>query len=139
MLSAIVYVSTATTAMSSGALEALLLDARAHNQANDVTGVLLYRDGTFMQYFEGPEPAMHETYRRILGSRRHTRVAELLNDDIDERQFPGWEMALAEPTASEMLALSTARWVLHDSGAAAGGRRSLGFALLRDFWRRQRR
>ena len=137
-LRAIVYVSASVELMQADALEALLLQARALNLESGVTGVLLHADGQFMQYFEGSPAAVQLTYDRIRSSRRHTRIIEMLDTPIAAREFSEWSMGLAQPTLSELTALSTAEWVVNNSRAIARGKPLIGMALLRDFWSRQR-
>lgn len=138
-LQAIVYVSSSAQPMTPSMLEALLIEARRLNLESGVTGVLLYCDGTFMQYFEGTPSAMQETYTRIRQSRQHSRITELMNEPIATRGFPDWQMGLAKPTKSELLALSTANWVLRDSGSVARGIDTVGMTLLHEFWARHLR
>ena len=94
-------------------------------------------DGIFMQYFEGELDPMQLTYERIRKSRKHTRIVELMNEPIDVREFPDWQMALSQPSQSELLAISTAKWVVQGARSEARGRGSVGLTLLRDFWRRR--
>jgi hypothetical protein len=138
-LKAIVYISAGIQPMTGAMLEDLLLEARRLNLASGVTGALIYSDGTFMQYFEGEPQAMVETYDRIRASRRHSRIVEMMNEPIMAREFPDWQMALTQPPASELLALSTASWVVQTSRLAARGHGSVGMVLLRNFWGRRRR
>lgn len=137
-LEAVVYVSACTEPMTSAMLEALLAEARRLNRDSGVTGVLLHADGQFMQYFEGPPDSMRPTYERIRRSRRHTRITELMNEPVAGREFADWLMGLARPSRSDLLALSTADWVVHDARSAGRGRGSVGMALLRGFWSRRR-
>ncbi len=135
-LRAITYVSSATQPMSIVQLEVLLTEARRLNVENSVTGVLLYSDGNFMQYFEGSEQAVLDTYARILASKQHHGVIQILNAQIAQRSFPEWEMGFSQSTKSELLALSTARWETLASEATGSLATSSGFSLLRSFWRR---
>lgn len=135
-LRAIVYVSSATELMSLPELEVLLTKARTLNVENSVTGVLLYSDGNFMQYLEGSEEALRITYARILASKQHHGVIQILNEPIAERSFPDWDMGLAKSSKSELLALSTARWQSLESEAAGSSATSSGLKLLRSFWQR---
>ena len=48
-----------------------------HNEPAGVYGVLLYRDGTFLQLLEGPRGAVEETFARIRTDPRHTDVRVL--------------------------------------------------------------
>ncbi len=51
----IVYLSSATNLMTDAEIEALLVSARNSNAAQNITGVLMYLDGNFVQCIEGPE------------------------------------------------------------------------------------
>ena len=87
-LTALAYTSTATANLrTAGAMDELLLKARAFNSQVGVTGVLLHNDGTFFQYTEGPTQAVEEVYRRILKSPGHCHVYELFRDRISQCQF----------------------------------------------------
>ncbi|MEJ8851275.1 BLUF domain-containing protein [Variovorax rhizosphaerae] len=130
-LRAIVYVSTATQAMRLPQLEALLVEARRLNLQNDVTGMLLYSDGCFMQCFEGLEDAVHDTYARIRASRQHTRIVELLNEQVDARSFADWQMGFAQPEPADWMTLSHARWRSMASEALCSVANSPGLDLLR--------
>jgi len=137
-LRAIVYVSSATQLMSVPQLESLLVVARGLNLESAVTGVLLYSDGNFMQYFEGSEESVRVTYERIRASRRHKDIIEILNERVAQRSFPDWQMGFAQPTQSELLALSKARWQSMAGEAPGSSDISPGLALLQDFWKRAR-
>ncbi len=131
----IVYVSTASYPMHSPDLQFLLRESRRLNHHNDITGVLLHSDGNFMQCFEGPEQAVIETYERIRASRRHRDLVELMNERVRLRHFSAWDMGLAEPAPSMLLALSTARWTSQAATSSRLQLQSPGFELLLGFWR----
>jgi hypothetical protein len=88
----IVYASLAARAMDDPDLEALLLDARTRNEAAEITGMLVYADGSFLQQLEGEAAAVRETFARIEADQRHTAVRMLSQRPIDERRFPAWSM-----------------------------------------------
>ena len=138
-LRSIIYVSTAVSLFTEQQLESLLVEARRLNLESGVTGVLLYCDGNFMQCLEGPPDSLQTTYERILASRRHTNVVQLLDRRIETRSFAEWQMGFAEPTRSELLALTTARWQEMNAGPRISASISPGLALLRSFWQRMRR
>ena len=133
-LRSIVYVSTASRPIDADELESLLVEARGLNRQNGITGVLLHCEGNFMQCFEGPEEAVQSTYRRILDSRRHKALIELMNDPVKQRTFSGWEMGSATPTGSELISLSTAQWRQMSDQAGLSPRAPAGMELLKNFW-----
>jgi hypothetical protein len=133
-LHAIVYVSTATRLLSDAELETLMQGARQRNQDAGITGVLLYNEGNFMQYFEGSVAALDTTFARIKSSRQHKDIIELLHEPIAERMFPSWHMGLTHPSKSAMLTLSTAQWPLTTGTPDAASAATLGLKLLKSFW-----
>ena len=58
MVYRMVYVSAATAPLDADALLALLTRARDKNQRLGITGLLLYRDGDFIQLLEGEREAV---------------------------------------------------------------------------------
>lgn len=138
-LRAIAYVSSATRLLSVAELEALLVTARDLNLQSSVTGVLLYGSGIFMQCFEGPPPAVHETYERIRASRQHMNIIELLNEPINVRGFADWQMGFSQVTPSELLTLSNARWERLNADVRGRWPTSSGLALLQNFWKHTRK
>jgi len=67
----LVYVSSATLPFSGEDLRALLATCRENNAELGVTGMLLYKDGNFMQVLEGDEQAVRGLYARIAADPRH--------------------------------------------------------------------
>ena len=139
-LEAIAYSSSAVGLPTESELERLLDDARARNLRTGVTGVLLYHDGSFFQYFEGPPAGVAEVYGRILGSRRHRGVIELMRMPLARRCFADWQMGFVRVPASAMLQLTNARWRASAARACAELAPTLpaGLSLLLQFWADQR-
>src|SRR5471030_38236 len=92
-LNAIVYVSSAVQPVHRDDLDALLARARVRNLAEQVTGLLLYCEGSFIQYLEGPPAALLRIYASINKDPLHHGIIELLNDPVATREFDGWSMA----------------------------------------------
>jgi Sensors of blue-light using FAD len=136
MLRCIAYVSSALHPLSEAELEALLLDARRFNQHVAVTGVLLFHDGSFFQYFEGPPAGVEAVYARVKASRSHHMIIELHDAPIDERLFGQWLMGFTHAPASELLTLQNAQWRRASRALSRQtGALSPGAFLLQAFWR----
>lgn len=88
----LIYVSTATRAMTEHDLADILQTARAKNEDLDVTGLLLYRDGAFIQVIEGEDETIRQLYDSIKADERHQDVTTLSQMPIEEREFPDWQM-----------------------------------------------
>ncbi|MBO6503349.1 MAG: BLUF domain-containing protein [Kordiimonadaceae bacterium] len=89
----IIYTSREAQFFSDEDIETLLVGARSHNQASDITGVLLYFDLVFFQVLEGPKEALEKLFARIVEDSRHKDVMLQVNEPISARLFPNWSMA----------------------------------------------
>jgi hypothetical protein len=132
-LRSIVYASTATHALTTADLESLLANARAFNHKHQVTGVLLHSGANFMQCLEGAPENVGAAYERIKRSSQHQDVVEYMDCEVDKRTFGSWDMGLAEPAESELLALSTAEWS-RATQQPSSFESPMGLALLKVFW-----
>ncbi|HTW63044.1 MAG TPA: BLUF domain-containing protein [Bryobacteraceae bacterium] len=88
----LVYVSSATQLFSEYDLEALLRQSCDNNARLGLTGMLLYKDGNFMQALEGPDDAVLGLYRTIEKDPRHRGILPLMRQQIQDREFPSWSM-----------------------------------------------
>ncbi len=70
----------------------LLAQARANNERKGITGMLLYKDGRFIQLLEGHEEPVQESFERIRKDERHTAVELLWLRYAQYRDFPDWTM-----------------------------------------------
>jgi len=98
----LIYVSSADHAMNEAELKQILDTAVSRNKEVDVTGMLLYSDGGFMQVLEGPRAAVDEIYARICVDDRHHNILRLCTDAITERDFSRWNMGFKRITESEI-------------------------------------
>lgn len=92
----LVYASAATQPMSTNELNALLRRARSKNRLYEVTGMLLYHSGSFLQVLEGPESGIETIYRSIDRDPRHVRPKILSRENIRRREFDGWSMGFSD-------------------------------------------
>jgi hypothetical protein len=111
---ALVYVSTATIRWSDTDLDQLLQQSRKDNFIADITGLLLFKDGNFMQILEGPRDAVLKLLAKIRRDARHQGVLVLFEEETPHREFKDWSMGfkkigpgttLAAPGFSDFLDL----------------------------------
>jgi len=88
-----VYVSSACKLFDDAELIELLQVARQNNERSDITGMLLYRDGNFLQVLEGPASAVYSLIDKIKRDTRHHGVILMSRRGVEERQFADWQMA----------------------------------------------
>lgn len=92
----LIYISSATRVMKESDLLEILEQSRTRNVSKNVTGMLLYRDGAFLQVLEGEEKDVDEIYKSILLDERNTGHYLVERKEIGERQFPGWSMGFED-------------------------------------------
>ncbi|GAA1930391.1 BLUF domain-containing protein [Nocardioides hwasunensis] len=100
-LVSLTYLSSAVEPWPDAELRALLRRARATNEAIDITGMLLYAGGNFIQTLEGPSDAVDRVMDRVLEDSRHGGVFIVRRDDIAERIFAGWAMGFRSTSVEE--------------------------------------
>ena len=100
----IMYSSQAVEPMTVTDLEKILTDARAGNQARNVTGALVYVDGVFIQILEGDKDVARKLMASIAKDSRHHSVKVFYEAEVDVRAFEAWSMAYVSPTIQEMSA-----------------------------------
>ena len=93
VIESLVYVSSATKLLNYEETMYLLKRARERNKEYGITGVLLYIDGNFMQYIEGPKDNLDIIYKIICDDKQHTGIILVSQETIEDRQFGDWAMA----------------------------------------------
>ncbi|SEO04592.1 Sensors of blue-light using FAD [Mucilaginibacter gossypiicola] len=95
----LVFISTAKKLMSDDELLDLLQSARLKNTENNITGMLLYGEGTFMQVLEGEKEDLQRVYNYIQADKRHRNIIVMLTGMLNERIFSKWSMSFASVNA----------------------------------------
>ncbi|MBA3870004.1 MAG: BLUF domain-containing protein [Anaerolineae bacterium] len=91
-LNHLIYASSSTRLMQEQDLVAILTKSHENNARLDVTGMLLYRGGNFLQVLEGQEAVIDDLFKVIMQDPRHHQVTLLLKRAVPSRQFEHWEM-----------------------------------------------
>jgi hypothetical protein len=92
----LVYASTAAKPFTDGELFGMLARFREKNTRAGITGLLVYKDGSFMQVLEGDEETVRDLYDIISRDQRHHELNLLLKITVPQRQFPDWSMGFKQ-------------------------------------------
>jgi hypothetical protein len=92
-ISYVIYASYATDRLSQEKLLDLLKLSRHKNDAAALTGMLLYRDGTYLQFLEGRLDDIEKLLQVLRGDPRHKDMRIVRRGSTPERLFPEWTMA----------------------------------------------
>ena len=98
----LIYTSAANHLMSDSELTDLLSHCRVRNSNDELTGMLLYKDGSFMQVLEGEKENVFRTYARIQKDTRHKDIFLLREREIESRNFDGWSMGFKSVKSSDL-------------------------------------
>lgn len=98
----LVYASSASWRMEEAELQDILQKARNHNSRVDISGLLLYAEGNFLQILEGDEDQVNALYDKIEKDRRHTGMIRLMTLRSDERNFPDWSMGYKRISSQDL-------------------------------------
>ena len=101
----LVYISTAVRLMSDSELAAILTKSRENNLKRNVTGVLLYSEGIFMQVLEGEEDDVTLIYDAIIRDERHKNIIQLIDGLQEQCVFPEWSMGFVSLDPARMAEL----------------------------------
>lgn len=137
-LYSMVYVSTATRLLSMDDIGRLLEKARQRNLDQDVTGVLLYSDGNFMQCLEGPAARLASVFETIKSDSLHFGIIDLVREPITAREFSEWSMAFRVAGALGASSPTHQDELLSERLSLSGEPVSLSRGLLAKFWSRGR-
>lgn len=113
-LRSLVYSSHTASGLEESDLPALLEQCRANNERLGLTGILLFRNGRFLQLLEGPEAVLRERMDIISADPRHAGLRVLLSEKPEQRLFPSWTMAYEAITDSMAVELPGYRTTFED-------------------------
>jgi len=90
----LVYISriTSTGLSSPSTLNDISETAVERNQIDNITGILCYGNGYFLQCVEGSEQALTNLKNRLLVDDRHKELKILDFSEITKRRFAGWSL-----------------------------------------------
>lgn len=93
MLIRIIYVSRASSPLPLE-LGDILAVSRKNNPLIGVSGAMCLLNGTYLQFLEGEDVTVDALYQKIAKDPRHTHINVLVREQIVQREYPKWSMAL---------------------------------------------
>lgn len=96
-LETFVYCSRASEGVDDAEVDRLIEFSQRRNVARGITGVLVFGNGVFFQWVEGPPTEVQKLIASLHGDSRHHDIVELDRSiDKRERLYPQWEMERVE-------------------------------------------
>ncbi|RYY20651.1 MAG: BLUF domain-containing protein [Sphingobacteriaceae bacterium] len=88
----IIYLSSASMYFQAETLEEMLNGFRIKNETNQITGLMLFSEGSFLQLLEGAEHVLDALIKKIRKDKRHHSVVQIATGTIPNRIFSDWHM-----------------------------------------------
>tara|TARA_R110002074_G_scaffold257269_7_gene429767 strand:+ start:7520 stop:7936 length:417 start_codon:yes stop_codon:yes gene_type:complete len=92
----IVYTSQASEKFSKRSLLDLLHESRAFNAIDNISGVLMHKNGYFLQVIEGNSEVIDNLFKRLLKDSRHKKIKKVLDSTVNSCLFLNWAMGCAD-------------------------------------------
>ncbi len=83
--------------------------SNSNNCDLNVTGILLYHEGSIAQVIEGEEQTLKALYGKIERDSRHRGIIKLSEGNLDPRNFPDWSMGFRTVGLQSSLKLPVTR------------------------------
>lgn len=83
-------------------LVSILSEAREYNFTKDITGVLFFQDGLFLQIIEGKKEDLTYLYGKICRDPRHTNISTLVAQPILQRLYGNFTMGFLNSNSEDI-------------------------------------
>ena len=92
-----VYCSRAAASMDAAAVDQIIAASHRNNPRWGITGMLVFGEGVFFQWLEGPRASVLRLMALLRSDVRHEQIVMLSEvEESRERLFPQWDMELVE-------------------------------------------
>ncbi|MEO6721567.1 MAG: BLUF domain-containing protein [Ferruginibacter sp.] len=92
----LIYLSASSSLFSNDDIIDILNKSRSNNLRLEITGLLLYHEGSILQILEGEREVVLAVFNKICLDKRHRGIIKLLDDEIKERSFADWSMGFKQ-------------------------------------------
>ena len=111
-------------------LDHILASARRRNVSEEITGMLLYYRGEFVQILEGEKKSVENIYDKFIGpDLRHTALNKVHQNTISHRSFSEWSMGFIGAQEIESRMPSSAFGILMNMLTNEAKSKPLSFGL----------
>lgn len=100
MIFQLIYTCALSQDISGTDLESIAVSSRRRNEERDITGILLYKEGSVLQVLEGERSAVMSLYNKIASDDRVSNVIVLIQRVTTKREFSKWSMGYKNADSS---------------------------------------
>ena len=106
-MKSITYISKVITRQSGATvpvdLSRIYSCARRFNLKNNISGVLSYSVGYYIQIIEGEDQAVNDLFSKVSKDKRHTNPIIIFDSTISKRSFSHWPMKLLQSISHDKI------------------------------------
>lgn len=96
-LHSLIYSSLADPQTDNDSMQALLRNSRFNNKRQNITGLLLFHKGAFLQVLEGDRRVICNLFeKKLMRDTRHKSVTLFHDEQITTRRFRHWHLAYSD-------------------------------------------
>jgi Sensors of blue-light using FAD len=93
----LVYCSRAAPGIDADTVDRIIATSQRNNARSGITGMLVFGEGIFFQWLEGPRDAITRLMGVLRSDPRHGQIVLLSEvEEARERLFPQWDMELVD-------------------------------------------
>ncbi|MCE7071072.1 BLUF domain-containing protein [Dyadobacter sp. CY327] len=138
MMHSIVYLSSSRVLLDEREMGNIVEKSRINNAEADITGVLIYCNGSIIQVLEGEKDAIHSLFEKIKRDDRHNQVIPLFQGPVSVRSFDNWAMGYSTPASRNMDELKDKLSFIEDPYTQVKSENKI-FSLLQVFFKNNHR
>ena len=90
------YISVQTKPLPKEVIKDILDKSITNNSQKNITGMLIFYNGTFLQVLEGPDNKVMDLYHSLKLDKRHQNLDILYKKDIQSTAFSSWSMGFVD-------------------------------------------
>ncbi|MBK5214413.1 MAG: BLUF domain-containing protein [Flavobacteriaceae bacterium] len=94
MLYSLCFISNSVRLLQDDELEAFLAISKVHNLVRNITGILLYNEGTFLEVMEGEYDDVLVLISKISRDPRHNQITVMMDQEISNRLFESFQTGI---------------------------------------------
>jgi len=118
-LGQLLYISDAKAGTTKSTLDTIREASVRNNSLRNITGILFYSNGHFVQFLEGDPAEVRALFEIILEDTRHDYVKLLYQRPARERLFEDWDMAVLDLGEHDLVARQDLNDLVHLAGYQA--------------------
>lgn len=131
----LIYLSASAKLLNDDEISKILQQSQTNNRSLNITGVLLYCNGSIIQVLEGDQQKVEDLYDVISQDQRHNNLIRLYSGQIEQRSFADWLMGYRTLSSKELSHLHELMPFIKDPLSPKTNSDGIVMAVLKTFYK----